>query len=130
MLGIRIFLGVSALVWLPYGVFCFIQPSFLNEAAGIAAASTTASTELRAMYGGLQTAIGCFALLALLRPALARSALLMLAFLCSGLALGRLGGVLLDGGVSEYTVFGLVFEIVSSLVALFFVSRVPGRSPA
>jgi hypothetical protein len=30
----RVFLAVSALVWLPYGIFCFLQPGYLAEAAG------------------------------------------------------------------------------------------------
>ena len=54
----RIFLGLQALLWLPYGVFCFFQPAFLGEAAGVTIGSTTASIELRAMYGGLQASTG------------------------------------------------------------------------
>lgn len=38
----RIFLGLQALLWLPYGVFCFFQPAFLGEAAGVTIGSTTA----------------------------------------------------------------------------------------
>ena len=53
MLAVRIFLALSALIWLPYGVFCLIQPQFLAGAAGVAFTSPTGSTEIRAMYGGL-----------------------------------------------------------------------------
>jgi hypothetical protein len=60
----RIFLAFSALLWLPYGVYCFFDPGFLAGAAGVVSQSPTASTELRAMYGGLQTAIGALALAA------------------------------------------------------------------
>ena len=128
MKGIRIFLGLSALVWLPYGIFCFFQPTALGEYAGLLTQSATASTEVRAMYGGLQTAIGVFALLALMRPTLVRPMLLMLAFLCTGLALGRLGGVLADGGLSAYTASGLVFEIASAGFAIRFLPNVPVTS--
>ena len=48
--------------------------------------SPTGSTELRAMYGGLQIALGAFAALAALRSSLARPALLAIAFLTAGLA--------------------------------------------
>ncbi len=34
MLAIRLFLGFSALLWLPYGIYCFLQPNSLTEAAG------------------------------------------------------------------------------------------------
>ena len=57
-MGKRIFLLVSTLVWLPYGIYCFFAPGFLAGAAGVAALSPTGRTELRAMYGGLQAGIG------------------------------------------------------------------------
>ena len=51
----RIFLLLSALLWLPYGIYCWLHPSYLAEAAGVV---FQGSTELRAMYGGLQAALG------------------------------------------------------------------------
>lgn len=120
---LRIFLGINVLVWLPYGIFCFFQPGYLNEAAGLAIASTTASTEVRAMYGGLQASIGCFALAALVRPQLARSALLTIAFLSCGLAFGRLGGMLADGGISAYTGGAIGFEILLACSSFYLLSR-------
>ena len=128
MKGIRIFLGFSALVWLPYGIFCFFQPTALGSYTGLVAQTATASTEVRAMYGGLEAAIGTFALAALLRPTLIRPVLLMLAFLGTGLALGRLGGMLTDGGVSAYTVSGLVFEIASAGFAMWLLPNAPTTS--
>jgi hypothetical protein len=70
----RIFLGLSALVWLPYGIFCFFQPGYLGEAAGVTIGSTTGSIEIRAMYGGTQAAIGALATLALFRAEWVRAA--------------------------------------------------------
>jgi Domain of unknown function (DUF4345) len=119
----RIFLGVSALVWLPYGLYCFLSPEFLAGAVGIVASTATASTELRAMYGGLQMGIGMLAGAALLAPSLRRPALLALAFLCTGLATTRALGVALDGGLSSYTVTGLAFEIVSASLAVALLPR-------
>lgn len=125
MLGVRIFLGLSALVWLPYGILCFAAPEFLNGAAGVSAASATGSTELRAMYGGLEAAIGVLVLLGAMRDSLARPALVVLAFLCGGLALGRLGGVWIDGAISAYTASALALEIASALLAVHFLTRAP-----
>ena len=68
----RGFLIFSAIIWLPYGLYCFFQPGSLAEAAGVVATIPTATTELRAMYGGLQMAIGALALVSLARPRLAR----------------------------------------------------------
>ena len=47
----RIFLALSALVWLLYGLYCLLVPGSLAEAAGVAATTPTGTTELRAMYG-------------------------------------------------------------------------------
>jgi len=121
----RVFLAFSVLLWLPYGVYCFFDPGFLAGAAGVASQSPTGSTELRAMYGGVQTAIGALALMGVLRPALRRPALLALGFLASGLALARLGGVALDGSASTYTVTGLCFEITTAVLSAFLLSRTP-----
>ncbi len=127
-MALRFFLGFSAVVWLPYGVFCFFQPGFLEQAAGVASTSATATTELRAMYGGLQAAIGSLAALAVFRPRLRWPALVMLSFLCAGLGVSRLVGATFDGEVSSYTAFALVFEFVSAGLAAWFVSR--GAVPA
>lgn len=112
----RLFLIANALLWLPYGLYCLAQPGFLAEVGGVAATSPTGTTELRAMYGGLQAAIGCLAVAAVVRRDLVRTALVALAFLAGGLFTGRLCGAFLDGGLSGYTVGALVLE--SSLTVL------------
>ena len=114
----RWFLIFSTIVWLPYGLYCFAQPGYLHDAAGVAIASTTGSIELRAMYGGLQIAIGVMTLLGVLRPSFTRTALTLVGGLCSGLCLARATGVLLDGGVSAYTAFALLFESISAIGGL------------
>jgi hypothetical protein len=121
----RIFLGLSALIWLPYGLYCFFSPGFLagEGSAGVVAATATGSTELRAMYGGLQAAIGVFVGLAVFRPGLVQPALLMTAFLTTGLATARLAGALIDGGFSGYTFGGLGFEILSACIAWWLLQR-------
>ncbi len=102
-----IFLAISAALWLPYGLFCFANPGFLAEAAGVSAGTTTGTVELRAMYGGLQAGIGTLALTAIWRETLRRPALLCILFLCAGLALearprrGHLEGPLLGSEPSE-----------------------------
>jgi hypothetical protein len=91
--GARAFLVVSVFVWLPYGIYCFLVPGGLADYAGVVGETATGTTELRAMYGGLEAAIGVFALAALLRPALTSPFVLASAFLCSGLLLARLSGI-------------------------------------
>jgi hypothetical protein len=119
----RIFLGLSALVWLPYGLYCFAAPASLADAAGVAFQSPTGSTELRAMYGGLQAAIGLLAGLGALRPTWQRPALVALGFLTAGLGAARLAGLTLDGGFSSYTAMALAFEGVSAAAAFLLLAR-------
>ena len=113
----------SAAGWLPYGLFCFWYPGYLDGAAGVVGATTTGRIELRAMYGGLQAAVGCLTLMGALRPAARQSALTAVTFLCGGLFLSRLTGTLLEGELSSYTAGALVFESLSALIALYFWKR-------
>jgi hypothetical protein len=113
----RIFLALSTLLWLPYGLYCLLRPASLAAAAGVAFQSATGSTELRAMYGGLEAALGVLAALALRRSSLVRPALVAIGFLTAGLAAGRLVGVALDGGFSSYTAMALGLEAASALIA-------------
>jgi uncharacterized protein DUF4345 len=125
----RIFLGLSALVWLPYGVYCFFVPGSLAEAAGVASRSATGITELRAMYGGLEAALGALCAIALLRPALVRPALVALGSLAAGLASARAAGIALDGELSSYTAMALALEVPTAAIAFFLLTR-EGARPA
>lgn len=121
----RIVLGLSALLWLPYGLYCFFAPGALAEIAGVTSGSPTGSIELRAMYGGLQLAIGSLALAGLLQESLRRPALVALLFLCGGLFIARLAGAALEGELSAYTRMGLGFEIASAGLAGWALGRMP-----
>lgn len=119
----RLFLGISALVWLPYGLFCLVQPSFLEAAAGVVATSATGTVELRAMYGGLQAGIGALCVAGCAARAWRGHALVALAFLTAGLGLARLAGVAAGGGLSAYTAAALVLELASAGLALALYRR-------
>lgn len=121
----RAFLFANALLWLPYGLYCLAQPHMLAEVAGVAAVSPTGATELRAMYGGLQAAIGVLALAAALRRDLQRTALVALAFLAGGLFSARALGALVDGGLSAYTIGALVLEVGLTVLSVGFLRTVP-----
>jgi len=107
------FLALSALLWTPYGLWCLVRPEVLAEVAGVTATTPTAVAEVRAMYGGLQTAVGLLALLALARPALRRGVVTTLGMLTGGLGLARLLAVVLGAGLSSYTAGALVIELGS-----------------
>ena len=121
--GTRPFLLFSAAVWLPYGLYCFATPSALAPIAGVAATTATGTVELRAMYGGLQTAIGVLALLGAVRGSLTRTALVTLGTLALGLGSARLFGVFVDGHFTAYTGMGLGFEWFTVLASRYLLRR-------
>ena len=122
-MGTKIFLGFSVALWLPYGVTCIFFPGYLGEVAGVVGSTATGTTEIRAMYGGLQAAIGVICLTALLRPELALPTLCVLALLTGGLALARGIGLAIDGGATGYTLGAIGFEIANTAVATTLLRR-------
>ncbi|HCS29255.1 MAG TPA: hypothetical protein DIW43_17490 [Spongiibacteraceae bacterium] len=110
MMWLRIFLFVLAVVWTPYGFFCLFFPEALSNFAGLQATSVTATTELRAMYGGLQISIGLSALLGFFRVVYIDKVLFTQLVVVAGLAVSRLIAALIAGDGSGYTIGALVFE--------------------
>jgi hypothetical protein len=125
-MGRKLFLGLSALLWFPYGLYCFFAPTALGEIAGVTSTTATGTTELRAMYGGLQAALGVLAFAGMQRASLTQPALITLATVTAGLGGARLLGALTDGAWSAYTLMGLVFEIGSVLWATALLRRNDG----
>ena len=53
----RAFLGLFGVFSVPYGLYCFARPDFLEAFAGIGAVSTTGTIELRAFLIGEATGL-------------------------------------------------------------------------
>jgi len=85
--------------------------------AGVTASTPTGTTEIRAMYGGLQAALGVMSAFALIRPSYSHVAATALCFAMSGLFLARFIGFMLDASGSEYTYGALVFELSYAMIA-------------
>jgi len=126
----RLVLGLSALVWLPYGLYCFAQPGALAEAAGVAAAHASGTVELQAMYGGLQAGVGPLCALGAARSARTGPALRALLFLTGGLGLARLVGVAGAGTLDGYHAFALGLEGLSAGLAAWLLARGAAPQPA
>ena len=119
----RIFQIAWIVAWIPFGLYCFFVPGSLEEAAGVAATTETGTTDLRAMYGGLQIAIGMLAVLALRDAARVRSTLLTLVVLVGGIGIARVLGALLDGDTSSFTLGAAAFELAAAACAGWLLSR-------
>jgi len=97
----QLFLVSNSLFWLPWGLINLIWPE--SWSGGVIPgmdvydlSDAVARTEVRAMYGGLQMAIGIFALLGAFRPRLRDSALVFFVIALTGLSLCRLGGMMVE----------------------------------
>ena len=119
----KLFLGVTGLLFAGYGLACLASPGIVADATGMQLATGTASVEVRAMYGGLQTAIGLLALLAIVREPLRVAILLCLAVLFFGLVSGRLVGIVVDPDPGRYNILAAVYEAASAAIALALLSR-------
>jgi hypothetical protein len=133
MTAVRSFLGLCAALWLPYGLYCLAAPGSLAGSAGVEATSVTGEIELRAMYGGLQAALGALALAGALRASLAAPALLALGSVAAGLGITRLAEAVTAGELSSYTSMALGLEWTMFAVAVLLSRRAtaaPVRSEA
>ncbi len=96
------FLLSNSLFWLPWGFVNLLWPEAWSgqlipnlEVFDMAKAVTR--TEVRAMYGGLQMAIGAYAVFGAARAKYRDAALVLFVFALTGLALCRLGSMMLEG---------------------------------
>ena len=120
----RAFLVFVALIFIGYGVACVIDPSLPARLAGLQVLNGDGYAEMSAMYGGLQTGVGVFCLIAALRPHLAQSALLLLVLGIGLLAATRaLGALRSEEILSGYTWGALAFETFVTAVAATLLSR-------
>lgn len=135
----KIMLGLTALVWIGYGAWLFVDPKGLAY-AGFDFTHWSVTVEVVAMYGAFQLALGVFALLALLRPReLLRPALLLWALLYSALVVGRVYGILVwdgsfavsfGGDTAETYNAGALFVLELPSALLFWLARWRTREPS
>lgn len=118
-----IFLIYLMLMWLGIGAWLIVDPAALEAYAGVAALTPTGETELRAMYGGMELAIGGAALLALIWPRWRCHVLFLNGVIAGGIGGGRLVGVVLSGEMSVYTMSALSFEISTVVICVLLALR-------
>jgi hypothetical protein len=117
MLG-KTILWISALVFIAYGLISLISPAVPAGFAGIIMSNGDAYAEISSMYGGLQTGIGVFCLLAAIRDDYYRGGLAVLAIGIGALAAARLTGLLITPeAVTAYTYGALGYELVTAALA-------------
>ncbi len=111
-------LGLNGFIFFGYGVVCLFSPSMPADYAGISLPTSSGETEIRAMYGGLQAALGAFLVGCAFSANRQAEGLRVMVFLIGGLALGRAFGLLLDG-LTSYNIYALAYEASVAVVALW-----------
>ena len=91
----QIALMTAAAGFAGFGVAFLVRPSIL-EGVDVKARSARATTELRAMYGGMEVGLGAFFLAAALRPEWEEAALVAQVLGLGALAATRVGGIVRD----------------------------------
>lgn len=129
-MAVKIYLGLLAAVFIGYGLVCLVSPSVVADSTGMVLATGVATVEVRAMYGGLQTAFGLLALLAIAREGMRVPVLMCFGVLLFGLASGRLIGIALEVDPGSYNYTAFVFEIVSAGLAFGLLARTGGGQVA
>jgi len=120
----RAFLVIAGLIFVAYGVACAIDPALPARLAGLRIENGDGYAELAAMYGGLQSGVGLFLVIAAFRPALTHAALLLLVLGIGLLAVARGTGALRsDDAVTAYTWGALAFETLVTAVAAALLNR-------
>ena len=121
MLLARSFLIFTGLVFAVYGAFCIISPQFVADTTGMHA-SDVAITEIRAMYGGLELALGIFLLYCLRNEKEVETGILLMIFCFAGLATTRAIGLFETGGDS-YNNSAFAYEFISFMMSIFALVR-------
>jgi hypothetical protein len=101
MIFAKAVLSFTAMVWIIYGGWLFIDPKGLTY-AGFELNHWSAIVEVQAMYGLVEVMLGVFALLGVLKPQrYMHSALLLWFMIYSALVVGRIVGIIQwDGSFS------------------------------
>jgi len=112
----RIILAFTGCIFALYGLVCLANPATPAGYAGMEIAQASASTEVIAMYGGLQTALGVLLVAWAWRPHLVVPALVLVLVTVGGLALGR-GSGLLRNGSDAYNLGAVGYEATTAILA-------------
>jgi hypothetical protein len=108
----RIVLALSALPFLGIGAGFLLAPASMAANVDVALGSATAASDVRAVYGGLQLALGALLAACALSPAHARAGLVLQVATFAGLALGRLVSLPIDGVPSPFGALLFAAELV------------------
>ena len=114
----RFVLLFTAVSFIGYGIACLLLPNMVGNLSGLGLQMVSGRTEIHAMYGGLQTGLGLFFLLAGLHREWVRPGVVALILIMGGLALARWYGISVQGSPNSYNLGAVSYEGVTALLGL------------
>ena len=112
----QIFLGLMALAFCKVGIEALLNPQAVLAQVGIILDNSSATSSMRAVYGGMHLMFGLFCVYGIFKDL--RTPLILVALYTAGFIIGRVSGIVVDGAPNEFVVTWLVTEGVSFVVAL------------
>lgn len=123
MLVSRLFLILVVLMLAGFGIGSLLSPGWLAGLVGFGLETTTARSDVRAFYGGIEPALAVFLIWCLLDPSRVRLALGFTGLVFGFVAASRGLGMLLDRPVTSVTVTALTVETATAVIALVLAGR-------
>ena len=114
-------IGVLTLI---FGLAYLLAPATLTEPAGFGSLSPSATTDVRATYGGFQIGIGVFLVWAAQVEQRYRAALLLVLFSIGSVLASRVVGLAIDGELNAFHQMGLVFESTLTVLTILVLRKV------
>jgi hypothetical protein len=113
----EIYLYLNAVLWIGLGIWCTLASEKTSASMGLTLASPAGRCEFITVYGGLELGLGAFFLYAAIEPAWTSAGILAALFSYGGLALLRLGAVLLVQDTGRGPLLMLGVEVVMAVWA-------------
>jgi hypothetical protein len=111
----QVFLALMGLAFSKTGIEALIDPQAVMANVGIILDNSSATSSMRAVYGGMHLVFGLFCFYGAFRnPA---SSLLLIALYTIGFTIGRVSGIIADGMPNEFVITWLITEVVCGAVA-------------
>jgi len=125
----RIVLLITGILFASYGVWCLFDPEYVSATLELPGVTAQALTEIRAMYGGVQLALGVLFILAAFIGSWVRTFLWILLVLIGALAITRTFGAWLDHTFdNSYIQTVLIYEWVTFILSVLALRSTPRAS--
>jgi len=125
----RILLALGGLIFLGFGILLLVRPEVLAE-IGISLESPTARADIRAIYGGLEIGVGLFLCVCALHESRVYFGLIGTAWITGFMAIGRLVGILLEGGDVDHLMWIFLGLESAWAILTLWLARRRGNAPA